>query len=94
MDDKIVTVPYIVYESAMARNERHIKRLLISLLITVVLLVVTNLTWLYVWNGYDYSGYEESVDLNSRNGIANYIGDRGDIYNGFDKSETESVDTN
>lgn len=94
MDDKIVTVPYIAYESAMARNERHIKRLLISLLITVVLLVVTNLAWLYVWNGYDYGGYEESVDLNSRNGIANYIGDRGDIYNGFDKSETESMDTN
>lgn len=90
MDDKIVTVPYIVYESAMARNERHIKRLLLALLITIVLLVVTNLAWMGMWNSYDYA--DESVDLNGKNGIANYIGDRGDIYNGLDKSETQNVD--
>lgn len=90
MDDKIVTVHYIVYESAMARNERHIKRLLISLLITVILLVITNLAWMGMWNSYDYA--DESVDLSSENGIANYIGDRGDIINGLDKSETQDVD--
>lgn len=90
MDDKIVTVPYIVYESAMARNERHIKRLLVALLITIVLLVITNLAWMGMWNSYDYA--DESVDLNGENGIANYIGDRCDIYNGLDKSETQDVD--
>lgn len=88
MDDKIVTVPYIVYESAMARNERHVKRLLISLLITVVLLVVTNLAWMSMWNRYDYSDIDESVDLRSGNGIANYIGESGDI-SGIDNSETK-----
>lgn len=88
MDDKIVTVPYIVYESAMARNERHIKRLLISLLITVVLLVVTNLAWMGMWNSYDYSDVDESVGLRSGSGIANYIGESGDI-SGIDNSETK-----
>lgn len=93
MDDKIVTVPYIVYESAMARNERHIKRLLFALLLTVVLLAVTNLAWLYMWNGYDYADYDESVDLSTDSGIANYVGDRGDIFNGFDTRQAESKNT-
>lgn len=89
MDDKIVTVPYIVYESAMARNERHIKRLLLALLITIVLLVVTNLAWMGMWNSYDYSDVDESVNLRSGSGIANYIGESGDI-SGIDNSQTEN----
>lgn len=89
MDDKTVTVPYIVYESAMARNERHIKRLLLALLITIVLLVVTNLAWMGMWNSYDYSDVDESVSLKSGSGIANYIGESGDI-SGIDNGQTEN----
>ena len=35
-------VPYIVYESEAARHERTVKRLLIALILTVVLMVGTN----------------------------------------------------
>lgn len=51
-----MTVPYIVHESAMARNERHIKRLVIALIVSIVMLVLSNLAWLYMWNSYEYVG--------------------------------------
>lgn len=40
-------VPYIVHESSMARMERQIKRLWITILIFIFLLVGTNCAWLY-----------------------------------------------
>lgn len=51
-----MTVPYIVHESAMARSERHIRRLVIALIVAVVMIAVTNIAWLYVWNSYEYVG--------------------------------------
>ena len=44
-------VPYIVHEASMARMERQIKRLWITVLILVFLLVGTNATWLYMVQG-------------------------------------------
>lgn len=50
-----------VFEASLAREERHNKRIVISLIITILLMFVTNLVWLIAWNQYDY-GYEtESV---------------------------------
>lgn len=83
-------VPYIVYESSMARSERHIRRLLWTLLVVVILLAATNFAWLYVWSGYDYE--DDSVTVRSGDGIANYIGDRGDIINGIDHSQETEAD--
>ena len=40
------SVPYIVHESSMARMERQIKRLWITVLVLIVMLVVTNGAWL------------------------------------------------
>ena len=40
-------VPYIVHESAMARQERTIKRLWILLILVISLLVATNGAWLW-----------------------------------------------
>lgn len=47
-------VPYIVYESAQARSERTIKRLIIALVIAVILLFASNAIWTYEWTQYDY----------------------------------------
>ena len=41
------SVPYIVHESSMARMERTIKRLRITILVLIFLLVGTNAAWLY-----------------------------------------------
>ena len=54
MDDEKMYVPYIVYEGEMARQERQIKRLIVTLIIMLVLFFASNMAWLYVWNQYDY----------------------------------------
>lgn len=70
-------VPYIVYEAETARAERHLKRILIALIISVILLFASNALWLYAWCQYDYASYE----LISDEGNASLIGNDGDIYN-------------
>ena len=80
MEDKNnITVPYIMVESMSARFERVIKRLLIALIISVLL----NVVWIFAWMQYDYVGTD--VDVDSTDGIANYIGGSGGIINGTSK---------
>lgn len=86
-------VPYIVHESAEARHERREKRLLVAVLIAVCLLFASNAMWLWAWMQYDYSTEEYSVDLESGDGIANYIGQDGDFYYGTNPSDEAAQDT-
>lgn len=51
--DRPNDVPYLVYEGAEARAERHIKRLIVALVATVVMLFATNIAWLHVWQQYE-----------------------------------------
>ena len=90
--DNPANVPYIVYESAMARSERHTRRLIVALVIAIVLIVASNMAWLWAWMQYDYTSEETVVDVDSgENGNANYIGNNGDIINGpSDSNETEA----
>ena len=89
MEEKEKRVPYFIHEGMMARDERTIKRLIIALMITVGLLFLSNMAWLYVWQQYDY--VEEDIDLDSRDGgNANYIGENGDIVNGKNQSSQKN----
>ena len=67
-------VPYIVHESDMTRLERTNKRLFISLLISIILLFLSNVAWLYVWNQYDYVSETTTYSQDGK-GI-NVIGDQ------------------
>lgn len=82
------TVSYYVHEGMLARNERTIKRLIIALVVAFVLIFASNALWLWAWSQYDYESTDTSqfVDVNAKEGIANYIGNDGDITNGADKS--------
>lgn len=87
-----LTVPYIVYEGEMARGERHIKRLIIALIVAVALIFASNAAWLFAWCQYDHSSEEitstTTIELDGGDGgNANYIGNDGDIYNGTGKSD-------
>ena len=83
------SVPYIAHESSMARMERQIKRLWIALIVSVVLLFTSSAIFTLAWMQYDYSS-EEIVTVDGKDGIANYIGNDGDIVNGeSDRTETE-----
>ena len=83
MEDYKKDVPYIVYESEAARHERTVKRLLTALLITILLMVGTNMAWLYVFNQYDISSEEYTIE-GQDNANANYLesGMDGVINNG------------
>lgn len=87
-------VPYIVYESEAARHERTVKRLLCALLITILLMVGTNMAWLYVWNQYDFSSEEITVE-GGDSANANYLGTNasGVIHNER-KGNSEEEDNN
>lgn len=87
MDKEINSVPYVVHEGILSRMERSNKRMLIALIIAVALLFASNALWLYEWTQYDYCGDTTSQDvtLESKDGIANYIGNNGDISNGKDQ---------
>lgn len=87
MEDKI---PYVVYESAMTRADRHIRRLVIALVVAIVMIFASNAVWLYAWMQYDYVTAENTTTVDAEgSGIANYICGVGDIVNGKDYSETQ-----
>lgn len=71
----------VLYEM-MARQDRTIKRLLIGFVVTVILMTAA---WLLAWTSYDYTS--EVCTVEAEDGIANYIGNDGDIYNGEDYSQ-------
>ena len=79
MTDK--DVPYIVYESEAARHERTVKRLLLTIVLVVCLLVITNLAWLYVINQYDFTS--EVTEITTDEGNTNMLeaGQNGEINN-------------
>lgn len=82
-------VPYLVYEGQMARNERVIKRLIIALIVAIVLVFASNAVWLYAWCQYDYTSDMSTIEVDGKDGIANYIGNDGDITNGEGKENNE-----
>lgn len=88
-DNDQINVPFVVYESAQTRMERANKRLAVALVLTIVLLFLSNLAWLWAWMQYDYVVEAEStsIDVGAKDGIANYIGNDGDINNGIHQSE-------
>lgn len=90
--ETVESVPYIVYESAQVRNERNVKRMLIALVLAVVMLFASNLVWLYAWFSYDYESIE-TVTVDGKDGVASYIGNDGNVYNG-ESDGAESSQTN
>lgn len=74
-------VPYIVHESSMARMERHIKRLWITILTLIFLLVGSNCAWIW-WNNKWETVEKWEITQENDGGYNNYIGNDGDIVNG------------
>ena len=84
-DKTPANVPYVVHESAMARAERQSKRLVVVIILLILLLVGSNIGWMVYESSFETveSTVEEDVVVDAgENGIANYIGNDGDITNG------------
>ena len=69
------SVPYIVHEASMARMERQIKRLWITVLVLIVMLVSTNGAWI-LYEGQMGTIYQE-VTQEADTGTNNFVG--GDV---------------
>ena len=80
-------VPYIVHESAMARQERNNKRLWIVVIILIAALILTNAAWIYYESQFtDESWTYEATTDDGGNAIAN--GDGEVNYYGEGESNT------
>ena len=80
-DEKMLTVPYVVHQSAAARQERQMRRMWIVILLLICALIGTNLAWI-IYNS-QFEVVEETTETNitqdNGNGDNNYIGNNGDI---------------
>lgn len=80
-ENKPENVPYIVHEAEMARQERHIRRLWIALIVAICACVAITGGFLWYLNQYDFTSYEQDGQ-----GV-NIIGDG----NGVDYDVPESA---
>ena len=78
-----ITMSRIAFERMQSKDEKNDRWRNIIIIILIVLLAATNGAWLYAWNQYDYSS-TQTVDVDAKEGNANYIGGNGDITNGKD----------
>ena len=85
--NKIADIPYIVHESAMARMERQLKRLWITILVLIVLLVGTNGVWIWYEGQFEDVVTTQEVTQEAENGTNNFVG--GDLI-----GETDSQNNN
>lgn len=81
-------VPYIVYESTQARNERHIKRLWVALIVAITAIFACNAIWIWYINQYDFTSYEYQQDGQG----VNIIGDRNGVTQYGTTAESEDTD--
>ena len=93
-----VSVPYVVHEATVARQERQIKRMWITLIVAISMIFLMNMAWIGAWTSYDYSSTTEEIIVEQDaqdGGNANYIGNDGVINNGIseDNNSQEEADT-
>ena len=71
------SIPYAAYELAMARAERTAKRLWITILTLIFLLVGSNCAWLWYEAQFETVEYTQEVTQEADNGTNNFVG--GDV---------------
>lgn len=78
-------VPFYVYEATVERQERHIKRLIIALIVSMFLFFGTNAAWLYYESCFDKISYSQDGE-----GINNVnYGEQGALSNGAESENQE-----
>lgn len=95
MEDKkdVITLSRFVWESYNASHERTVKRLIVALIVTICLLVASNMAWLWVFNQYDFTSTTTEITTDEGNTNLLEAGNDGEINNGNQGSE-EIKDSN
>ena len=91
-----VTIPYFVHEGDMDRMDRTNKRLVVALILSIVLLFVSNGIWLLAWSQYDYETTDEETVTTtySQDGTGtNIMGNHNEVNNGTEgNSDPDEAD--
>ena len=82
------SVPYIVHESAMARAERTAKRLWITILTLIFLLVGSNCIW--IWYNAQFEVVETTTIEAEQDGSGVNIGSGGDLDYGAESADNQN----
>ena len=87
-------VPYVAYKETVAAQERHVGRLIYVMALIVVFFILAMLgeAGLFIWYLNQYEVVQETVTVDSTDGVANYIGRDGDISNGERTGENSRTD--
>lgn len=84
MDNEKMMIPYFAHEAEVMRQEKHMKRLWIALVISILCILISNLVWILYINQYDFVSYDQDGE-----GV-NIIGDSNEVENGAEiQSENE-----
>jgi len=84
MDNEKMMIPYFAHEAEVMRQEKHMKRLWIALVISILCILISNLVWIWYINQYDFVSYDQDGE-----GV-NIIGDSNEVENGTEiQSESE-----
>ena len=83
------SVPYIVYESSLAREERIVKRLWITTIVLIFLLFVSNALWLFYESQWEYVQDVIDQDVDAEDSENIFVNARGDIV----YCDTDSTDS-
>ena len=83
-----VSVPYVVHEAEVSRQERQIKRMWVALIVLIAALFLTNMAWIGVFNSYEYSS-EETIYQQDGEGT-NIIGDSNEVNNGAESNNSQT----
>ena len=84
----VAYIPFVVYQATAARQERQIRRMWIVILFLICALIGTNIAWVIYENSFEDVVTSEEIIVDAQeNGIANYIGQDGNIYNGKDNNK-------
>lgn len=81
MDEQDKLIPFVAHESMMVRMERTNHRLWILCIFLVILLIASNFAWLMYERQWEVVE-EQTVTQESEDGVNNFIGNDGNIYNG------------
>lgn len=82
-DQQQPPVPYLAHKEIVAAQERHVGRLIYTIIVIVVLSIAAIIGEAALWIRFldQYEFVTETVSVDGQDGVANFLGGNGDITN-------------
>lgn len=81
--DQCAPVPYLAHKEIVAAQERHVGRLIYTIIVIVILSIAAIIGEAALWIRFldQYEFVTETVSVDGQDGVANFLGGNGDITN-------------